>query len=123
MQQQAESSGTEANWPGMLAHLRTAIRLDPQFPDAYDLLAYVQMEQGATDAALESSKAAIRLSPRNLPFQTVFGQCLMAAAKWDDAEALFQRLKLSDDPVISANASKHLELIAQNKTHGAPSHM
>src|SRR5260370_41715010 len=81
------------------------------------------MEQGATDAALESSKAAIRLSPRNLQFQTVLGQCLMAAAKWDDAEALFQRLKLSDDPVISANASKNLELIEQYKTHGAPSHM
>jgi tetratricopeptide (TPR) repeat protein len=123
MQHQAESSGTEANWPGMLAHLQTAIRLDPQFPEAYDLLAYVQLEQGSTDAALESSKAAIGLSPRNLQFQTVFGQCLIAAGKWDDAEAIFQRLKLSDDPVISANASKTLELIEQYKTHGAPARM
>jgi len=123
MHEQAEASGTEENWPGMLAHLQTAIRLDPQFPDAYNLLASVQIEQGATDAALESSKAAIGLSPRNLQFQTVFGQCLIAAGKWDDAEAIFQRLKLSDDPVISANASKNLELIEQYKTHGAPSHM
>jgi tetratricopeptide (TPR) repeat protein len=123
MREQAEASGNEENWPGMLGHLRTAIRLDPQFPDAYDLLASVQIEQGANDEALESSKAALRLSPRNLRFQTVFGQCLMATGKWDDAEALFQRLKLSDDPEISADASKNLELIEQYKTHGTPAHM
>ena len=100
----------------MLAQLKEAIHLDPHFADAYDLLAYVQVEQGQTDAGLESSKTAMRLSPRNLQFQTNFGQYLMVAGKMDDAEGVFQRLKDSDDPLVSVAANKNLELIAQYKS-------
>jgi len=123
MHREAAASGAEANWPGIQAQLHEAIVLDPQFPDAYDLLAYVQMEQGAADAALENSKTAVRLSPRNQQFQANFGQYLIAAGKLDEAEAVFQRLKESDDAKISATASKNLQLIEQYKVHGVPTHM
>ena len=116
MNREALAAGSEANWPGMLAQLKEAIHLDPHFADAYDLLAYVQVEQGQTDAGLESSKTAMRLSPRNLQFQTNFGQYLMVAGKMDDAEGVFQRLKDSDDPLVSVAANKNLELIAQYKS-------
>jgi Tfp pilus assembly protein PilF len=119
MNRQALTSGMEPNWPGMLAHLQLAIRYDPGFADAYDLLAYVQMEQGHTDAALANSKTAMRLSPRELHFQMNFGQCLIAAGKFDDAEAVFQQLQQSDDATISTAASRNLELIAQYKSGAA----
>lgn len=119
MNRQAVASGIEPNWPGMLAHLQLAIRYDPRFADAYDLLAYVQMEQGQTETALASSKAAMRLSPRDLHFQVNFGQCLIAAGKFDDAEAVFQQLEQSDDASISMVAGRNLELIAQYKSGAA----
>src|SRR5581483_5921283 len=123
MHREAAASGTEANWPGIQAQLHEAIVLDPHFPDAYDLLAYVQMEQGAAEAALENSKTAIRLSPRNQQFQANFGQYLITAGKLDEAEAVFERLKESDDAKISATASKNLQLIEDYKVHGLPTHM
>jgi hypothetical protein len=116
MNRQAVSTGMEPNWPGMLAHLQLAIRYDPRLADAYDLLSYVQIRQGQTDAALANSKMAMRLSPRDLHFQMNFGQCLMAAGKFDDAEAVFQQLKQSDDPTLSAVAGRNLELIARLKS-------
>lgn len=119
MDREAMVSGTEANWPGIQANLRQAIRLDPQFAEAYNLLAYVLAKEGEFDEALVSSKTAMRLSPRNQTYQMNFGQCLMAAAKWDDAEAVFQRLKASDDEQISLVAGKNLELIARFKAGNA----
>src|SRR5260370_5120532 len=47
----------------------------------------------------------------------------MSVAYGDGAVAIYIMLKLSDEPVISANASKNLEMIEQYKTHGAPAHM
>jgi Flp pilus assembly protein TadD len=116
MNRKALATGMEPNWPGMLAHLQLATRYDPRFADAYDLLAYVQMQQGHTDAALANSKAAIRLNPRDRHFQVNFGECLVAAGKLDDAEAVFEQLKQVDDVSISAIAAKNLELIAQYKS-------
>ena len=119
MNRKALASGMEPNWPGMLAHLQLAIRYDPQFAEAYDLLAYVDMAQDHTEAALAHSKTAIRLSPRDLHFQVNFGQYLMRAGKFDDAEAVFQRLRDSDDAAINMVAAKNLELIAQYKSGAA----
>lgn len=116
IERQAMASGTEANWPAMQAHLRQAIRLDPQFAEAYDLLAYVLVKDGHIDEALENSKTAMRLSPRNPKYQASFGRCLMAAGKWEDAEGVFERLKASDDQQVSAMATRTLELIQQLKT-------
>ena len=115
MRREAALSGNEANWPGMQAQLRQAIRLNPQFAEAYDLLAYVLLKDGEIDEALQNSKMAMRLSPRNERYQANFGQCLMAAGKWEDAEAVFQRLKASEDPQISLTAGKTLEAIPQLK--------
>jgi Tfp pilus assembly protein PilF len=119
MNRQALATGMEPNWPGMLAHLQLAIRYDPQLAEAYDLLAYVQIEQDHTEAALANSKMAMRLSPRDLHFQVNFGQCLMKAGRFDDAQAVFQRLEGSDDGNISTVAHRNLELIAQYKSGAA----
>jgi len=116
MKREALVSGKEANWPGMQGQLRQAIRLNPQFAEAYDLLAYVLLKEGQTDEALQSSKMAMQLSPRKLEYVANFGQCLIASGKWEDAELVFEKLKASDDRQMSQMAARTLEMIEQLKS-------
>lgn len=111
-----------ANLGEMRADLEQAVKLDPQYAEAYELLAYAQMNQGFTDAALASVRTALQLSPRNEKYMLNYGQYLMVADQWDSAQAIFERLKNSSDEQVRSTAESALQREAQmreNRTNVA----
>jgi tetratricopeptide (TPR) repeat protein len=109
-------TGGRIDNPGDMAiHLKRAIQLDPTLADAYNLLAYVQVTRGSAAEALESIKAAVRLSPRNDYYNLTLGQIYMAQQKWDEAAEVFKRLEKSANPQVAASARTNLQLTADYK--------
>jgi Flp pilus assembly protein TadD len=88
-----------------------AIALSPEFADAYNLLAAANAAEGDIPAALEAMRNAVRLSPRSDLYLLNLAQYSLLAQKWDDAEAIFERLKTSADPGLAALAAQNLGLI------------
>ena len=95
----------------MKKEAETAISLAPEFADAYNLLAAANAAEGDIPAAIKAIKNAVRLSPRSDLYLLNLAQYSLLAQKWDDAEAIFQRLKTSADPGLAALATQNLERI------------
>lgn len=93
----------------MKKEAETAIKLDPDFADAYNLLAAAEASIGDLDAAIAAMKKAVRLNPRHDLYAANLAQYDLLAQKWDDAAALFDYLKQSDDPQVAASAAEDLQ--------------
>lgn len=90
----------------MMQDLRVVLDWDPEFAEAYAMLGMARVEGGGTGSAMESMRAAIRLSPRNQDYLLDMAQIYMAAKEWKAATAMLQRLSASDDPKIAEAAKK-----------------
>ena len=97
-----------------------AISLAPELADAYILLAAAHAADGDMNAAIEAVTKAVRLSPRNDAYLLNLAQYSMMAQKWDDALALFERLKTSADPGLAALATQSLERIPRMRANPPP---
>ena len=97
-----------------------AISLAPEFADAYILLAAAHAAEGDMNAAIDAVTKAVRLSPRNDAYLLNLAQYSMMAQKWDDALALFERLKTSADPGLAALAAQNLERIPRMRANPPP---
>jgi hypothetical protein len=65
-----------------------------------------------------SIREAIQLSPRNENYLLNLAQIEMAGKKWDDATALLERLKGSQNPEIARVARKNLNDLPTLKKYG-----
>jgi len=101
----------------MKKEAETAISLAPEFADAYNLLAAANAAEGDMNAAIEAVTKAVRLSPRSDVYLLNLAQYSMMAQKWDDALALFERLKASADPGLAALAAQNLERIPRMRAN------
>ncbi len=101
----AEDPGRRAE---MKKELETSIALDPNFADAYSLMAFAQFSAGDHDGALQSARKAVSLSPRNEGYLFNLAQILMGAEKVDEAIAVLQNLGKSPHPEVSARAQQVL---------------
>jgi Flp pilus assembly protein TadD len=97
-----------------------AIALAPEFADAYNLLAAANAAEGDLPAALQAMRNAIRLSPRSDLYLLNLAQYSLRAQKWDDAEAIFERVKTSPDPGLAALAAQNLERIPGMRANPPP---
>ncbi len=93
----------------MRAELQKAIELDPNYADAYTLLAYTHSVAGDHEAALENARKAVELSPRNEHLLSNLANYQLRAEKWDEAAATLVKLKDSSNPQIAADARRNLE--------------
>ncbi|MGH9492214.1 MAG: tetratricopeptide repeat protein [Terriglobales bacterium] len=93
----------------MKREAETAISLAPDFADAYNLLAAAEASIGNLESAIAAMKKAVRLNPRNDLYAANLAQYDLLAQKWDDAAALFEYLKASEDPQIAASADEDLK--------------
>lgn len=93
----------------MKKEAETAIKLAPDFADAYNLLAAAEASIGDLEGAIAAMKKAVRLNPRNDLYAANLAQYDLLAQQWDDAAALFDYLKQSDDPQVAASAAEDLE--------------
>ncbi len=104
----ANQEGSFARDPEKLAamkkQLQTSITLDPDFADAYALLAFAQMSSGEYNEALESMKKASQLSPRNEQYLFNLSQMYVAVKKVNEAVGILHGLENSTDPEVASRA-------------------
>lgn len=96
--------------------LKTAVALDPQFADAYNLLGVAEMQNDQIPDALLHLSAAIRLSPRNDMYIANLAIAYLNARNWDQASPILERLLNSNEPGIAEMARQNLARLAQVRT-------
>jgi tetratricopeptide (TPR) repeat protein len=102
----------------MMESLHIVIDEYPDFAEAYNMLGWARLAGGGGNAAVESMKQAVQLSPRDEEYQLRLARAYLAAKKFDDATATLERLKLSHDPRIAQAAGKDLEDLPFLKKYG-----
>jgi tetratricopeptide (TPR) repeat protein len=91
---------------------------NPDFAEAYSMLALARVEGGGITSAMESMRAAIQFSPRNESYLLNMAQIYLAGKKWEAATALLGRLKGSQDAKIARAAQKDLDAMPTLKKYG-----
>jgi len=100
--------------------LQMVISEYPDFAEAYALLGWARLVGGGTNSAIEAMKMAIQLSPRNEAYQLRLAETYTATKKWDEATAVLERLKLSQNPQIAGAAKKELNDLPFLRKFGVP---
>ena len=88
--------------------LQTAIRLDPKYGEAYQLLSWVEQTAGDETAARMAIEKAVELNPRNEFYLLTLAQFDLRAQKWEKATPVLQRLQNADSPEVARYASEAL---------------
>jgi Flp pilus assembly protein TadD len=112
------SSSTDAG--EMKQKLDTALGIDPDFADAWNLLAFADMMLQDPRGALDALKKAIQLSPREERYQLNLGIFYLQQRRWDDAAGILEHLKDSSNPEIAEQAAQNLALLDEAKAGRAP---
>jgi tetratricopeptide (TPR) repeat protein len=99
----------------MRKELETSIALNPDFADAYSMLAFVQINSGDNDSALQSARKAVSLNLRNEIYQYNLAEICIGAGKLDEAAALLKHLGGSSNPEVVSRANWSLEALEQLK--------
>ena len=104
----------------MMESLQIVIDRYPEFAEAYNMLGWARLAGGGANAAVETMKMAVQLNPRSEPYQLRLAKAYVAARKWDEGNALLNRLEGSPDPQIVAAAKKDLHDLPYLKKFGIP---
>ena len=104
--------------PNMMQDLRTVLDWDPEFAEAYNMLAMAQLQGGGVHAAADSMRPAIQLNPRSQTYLLNMARIYLEGKKWDEATALLNRLKDSPDSEVARAAQQHLEDLPMLKKYG-----
>ena len=86
------------------AGVRKALALDPGTPDAYTLLANIDLARGATGKAELDLRSAIAAQPRTVSNYAALGARFERENKWEEARKLFEKAHAidPDSPYLSA---------------------
>ena len=95
------------------AELKKAIELDPDYAEAYNLLAFTESRKNDLEQAIQTQTRAVTLSPRNEFFLMNLANYQMQAEKWDLARNTWTSLANSSNPMISANAQEGLNRLQE----------
>jgi Flp pilus assembly protein TadD len=93
--------------------LEKSVALDPDFADAYSLLAFAYSSQGKHEQALETMKKAVALNPRNDAYAFNLAQMYLVNQKFDEAVTIFEPLRQSSNPQLAAQVVQAIS-VAQN---------
>ena len=102
----------------MMIELRAVTDWNPDFAEAYNMLAIARLEGGGINGAMESIRIAIGLSPRNQNYLFNLAQIYLTGKKWDEATAFLERLKDSRDAEIASGARRYLEDLPSLRKYG-----
>jgi tetratricopeptide (TPR) repeat protein len=94
--------------PVMTKELETSIALDPNFGDAYALLAFAQTYGPDPAEGLETMRKAVLINPRNENYQYNLAQMYLTNQKFDAAIALLQNLQKTQDPMLAQRVAVSL---------------
>jgi tetratricopeptide (TPR) repeat protein len=98
----------------MQSALKKAIELKPDFPESYNLLAFVHLVKGSQlDEAIALMKKALTLSPGNESYSFVLAQLFMHKRDFEAAKTLLTQIaQTGTEPQLRATAKSMLESIA-----------
>ena len=99
----------------MQNELEKSIKLDPDFADAYSLLAFAYMSRGKRDQAVPLLLKAIELNPRNEQYRLNLASLFLESQKLDEAVSVLRMLQSSGDPQIASRATEELAHIQKYK--------
>jgi Tfp pilus assembly protein PilF len=88
--------------------LEKSVAFDPEFADAYSVLAFTYMSQSNYEHALNTMRKAVALNPRNEEYAFNLAQMYLANRTVDPALAILGQLKNSSNPEVAARASQSL---------------
>lgn len=86
--------------------LDRALELDPNYADALNLKALVLSSAANPAEAIRLLLRACELRPRNEEFKANLARQYIRARKFEEAQAVLERLQRSNDPVMVATAQK-----------------
>lgn len=103
------------NTQKMLASLRRAIQLEPQYPESYRLLAFVGLLSGENlDEAVNAIRKGIALQPGNQNYPLMLAQVYMRQEKYEEARTVVQKISnTADDEQLRQTAVQILSSIDQ----------
>jgi tetratricopeptide (TPR) repeat protein len=104
----------------MMLDLKGVLEWYPEMADAYDLLAVARKYGGGPAAAMQAERAAISLSPRDERYIFHLAEIYVAGKKWEAANALLDRLKVSNNPQIASRARDLLSQAGVERKYGIP---
>jgi tetratricopeptide (TPR) repeat protein len=113
-----QSSGRFQGLANLMQDLQIVLDWNPDFAEAYNMLAMARLEGGGTHSATAAMQEAIQLNPRSETYLLNMATIDLAAKKWDEATALFDRLKTSDNLQIAHTAQKDLHDLPTLKKYG-----
>jgi len=116
-----EGAAGDQQFPGlanMMQDLGAVIDWNPEFAEAYDMLAMARLQGGGTYSALHAMQRAIQLSPRDESYRLHLAEIYLAGKKWDDASALLERLQSSSDAKVASAARQNLQDLPTLKKYG-----
>ena len=88
--------------------LEKVIQLDPEFADAYSVLAFVYSTQEKNEQALKTMMKAVELNPRNPAYLFNLSQLCSANRDFKDALSILKQLANNEDPSIAARAQAQI---------------
>jgi tetratricopeptide (TPR) repeat protein len=114
----AQASNKFVGVANMMLDLQAVLDWYPDFAEAYNLLGLARLEGGGTKSAGEAMHSAIMLSPRNEQYLLNLARIDMAGKKWDEATALLERLRGSENAGIAQSAKQQLSDLPTLKKYG-----
>ena len=102
----------------MIQDLVFVVDKEPDFAEAYNMLALARLQGGGVHSAIEAIKVAIQLSPRSEQYLLNLAQIDLAGKQWGDATTLLERLKDSSNLQIAQAARKNLDDLPTLKKYG-----
>jgi tetratricopeptide (TPR) repeat protein len=115
---QATGKPIEGALANVQQNLRAVIDWYPDFAEAFHLLGLAELEGGGLNAALDSMRRAIALSPRREWYVMNLADIYISGKKWTNGEEILERLKASANPQIEASAKKKLDELPFLKKYG-----
>jgi Flp pilus assembly protein TadD len=107
--------GAGADVQAMTRELESSISMDPTFADSYSLLAFAQSTSGDPAKALATMQKAIAISPRNENYLYNLANLYVANRQPDQAIAVLESLRVTDNPGLAAQVSTMLAQARQFK--------
>jgi tetratricopeptide (TPR) repeat protein len=97
------------------SELERSIKLDPEFADAYSVLAFTYVSQGKRDQAIGVLRKAIELNPRADQYRFNLAHLYLERQQFDEATSILRALQTCGDPQIAARSSEELAQVQTYK--------
>lgn len=111
LSQRETSSDLDANaerLKSMQSELEKSVQLDPEFADAYNVLAFTYRAQSKHDEAVTTLRKAIELNPRNQQYQFNLAELYLERQSFDNAVSILRALQSSGDAELAERSAEEL---------------